>query len=321
MNFWLTTHWPNLLDSTDAHHRDIYLQDGKERYGVEIDDDDKVLFYESKSGDAPLVKGADGRERLVRRKRGAEGIVTVADVAGPLEERAKAEAIEKYRGGKTRYWRWKAPTKNEFSNGFVSRADLLRVTDQSPNYNMFGYGDGHSGLKKITADQYEELLAIFKRNPARLPLAPKGRKPPKGHWTEGGGEGPEHLTLKNYVAANPAAVFGEAGVRTHAVEFPFGTCDRADIILKDHVGRGIGVEIEVAQRDGQLDGLLQAIKYRHMLAVLLGQRFDETRAALIAYTLSDTIKGLCERYEVRWIEVDRRDVATWSARQPRGATL
>lgn len=269
------------------------------------------MFYESGSGDPRYVRDVNGTVRLVHRRVGAQGVTTVAEAAGPLEERDRAEAIEHYPGGKTRYWRWGAPTREHFSSGFVGRPDVLRVLDMSPKYNMFGFGEDHSGLKRIEPGQFDELLEIFKRQPPDAPLAPRGRQPAPGMWTEGSEEGPDHLLLKEYVAANASAVLGERGVTTHAVEFPFGTCDRADIVLKDGLGRVVGVEVEIAQHDGQLNGLLQAIKYRHMLAVLFRQRFDEARSLLVAYSLAPAIKQLCDDYAVRWVEVDRREVQAW----------
>ena len=69
--------------------------------------------------------------------------------------------------------------------------------------------------------------------------------------------------------------------------------------------------MEVEQDDTELAGLLQAIKYRHMLAVMYGRPFRETRALLVAHRLSGKIKHLCREYQVQPVEITREDVARW----------
>jgi hypothetical protein len=324
--FWVTAQWPDLKGNNDPHHWNIYLQDGKEDIGKNIEVGDRVMIYESQSGPSKWVRDVNGTPKLIKRKIGKQGIVTVAKVVRPLEKRDSKEAIETYGSGETKDWRWFAETAEPRSSGYISRIDMLRVFQKRKpktklTYNLRGFGPRQSGLKQIYADEYEALLEIFKNDPKHLAVAPTGREPRLGHWTEGGGEGVEHLTLKNSVASNAALVLKEAGVVTHQIEFPFGTCDRADIVLKDQLGKVIGVEIEIAQLDGQWEGTLQAIKYRHMLAVLFNQWFDEARAVLIAYNLADSIKKLCAKYEVQAIEVDRRLVAEWADKSGKAATL
>jgi hypothetical protein len=311
-SYWFTTHWPHRVDQDDIHHRNIYLQEGKERVGSGIRAGDEVMIYESRTGDAIVIADPHGGTRIVKRKPGRMGIATVAEVAGRLEERPVDERVEHYVSGRTRNWKWMAPTRAHFSNGFVPLKDVLRILDLSPNYNMFGFGDANSGLRRIERWQFDELLSIFRSNPARKPIAPGGRQTKPGNWPEGGGEGDDHLLLKQYVAANPSAVLAEEGVETIELEFKFGTGDSADVTLRDRVGRVIGVEIEIGQRKPELEGILQAIKYRHMLAVMFRQRFDESRAVLIAYELDAWVKALCDEYDVQWVEVRRRDVARWA---------
>lgn len=317
--FWITTQWPNVAGNNDPHHWNIYLQSGSKRAGENIEPDDWVMIYESKGGPSKWVKDKTNTQRLSKRKTGKEGIVTVAKVKTSLKSRESDDAIEHYGSGATKDWRYMAETVEPRSSGYVSRVDMLKVFQRRKpstklTYNLRGFGRG-SGLKQITSEEFEELLEIFKSDPNHRPLAPQGRVPRPGQWTEGGGEGPEHLILKNYVAANPALVLKETGITTREVEFRFGTCDRADIVLEDRIGKVIGVEIEISQSDHELNGMLQAIKYRHMLAVLFKQGFDEARAVLIAYSLADSIKKLCADYEVKAIEVDRRVVAEWAAQQ------
>ena len=77
------------------------------------------------------------------------------------------------------------------------------------------------------------------------------------------------------------------------------------------MNRPWGVEVEVEQDDTELAGLLQAIKYRYMLAVMHGRPYDETRAVLVAYKLGSGIKALCEKYAVKAVEVERSAVERW----------
>jgi hypothetical protein len=207
-------------------------------------------------------------------------------------------------------WAWKATTSHHVSNGFVPKADALRVLDYAPDYAMRGIGPMNSGLREISRDQCEELLHIFVSNPQAKGPAPGGEEPPPGY---GGGEGIDHKTLKEYVATCPSIALGEDGITTFKMEYPFRTGDRADVILKDDTGRYIGVEVEISQNDKQIEGLLQTIKYRHMVAVTEGVTFEECRAVLIAYSLSNGIKELCRRYDVKAVEIKRELVEDWNA--------
>jgi hypothetical protein len=67
----------------------------------------------------------------------------------------------------------------------------------------------------------------------------------------------------------------------------------------------------VEQDDMETAGLLQAIKYRHMLAVMHNRPFRESRALLVAHRLGKRIKDLCREYDVQAIEVARENVARW----------
>ena len=111
-------------------------------------------------------------------------------------------------------------------------------------------------------------------------------------------------------------ILRNTGVSTIGTEYCFQTGDRADVVLKDNIGRIIGVEIEVSQPDGTRDGILQAIKYRFMLALMFRLRFSESRSLLVAYSIADSIKQLCNEYDVECVVVDRSAVAEWDrARQ------
>ncbi len=52
-----------------------------------------------------------------------------------------------------------------------------------------------------------------------------------------GGEGPEHLRLKNAIAKDPETLLGEKGLALYAKEYAFPTTDQADVVLRDSLDR------------------------------------------------------------------------------------
>lgn len=313
--YWVTTHWPPEASYTGRELRNVYLQDGHEGVGLPMSPGDGVLIYESASGPAVVEQLPNGTKNIIVRRPGKQGIVTAANVQRPFSRRLPVDAVEHYADGSMKNWAWEAITESHISNGFVPQADLLRILGYALNYNLRGFGESHSGLRQVSKEQYDELLAVFVSNSVVTANAPGGQQPRPGHWTEGGGEGPEHLALKEYVAANPSVVLGEPGVVTLKIEYPFPSGDRADIALRDQAGRFIGVEIELEQSDTQLEGLLQAIKYRHMLAVMEGVTFEECRSVLVAYKLGNKIKQLCKQYDVKAIEALGESVRLWQLKR------
>jgi len=139
---------------------------------------------------------------------------------------------------------------------------------------------------------------LFNETPREIGIVRKVKR--VGSWTphDEGQESEEHLTLKNFVASNPSEVLGELGLITIRVEYPFPSGDRADIVLKDANGRTIGAEVEINVNNTLLAGVLQAIKYRYMLAVMEERKNFETRAFLIAKSISKDVISLCEKYDV-----------------------
>jgi hypothetical protein len=310
--YWLTTHWPPRGGDDGEGHRHVWLPDGRQSAGRDMRPGDKVLIYESKSGRTEITQNANGDEIRIRCLPGKQGIVTVGDIQREMRSDGRNKPT-KYVGGRTVWWRWKALTCNEVEHGFVRRQDVNRILGYSESNPLRGFGDAHSGLKELEKEEYEKLLSAFKRGASSSPISETGELPPPGRSFEGGGESVEHRNLKEYVAEHPSLVWGEPDVIVSHVktEYPFVTGDRADVVLRDDIGRIIGVEIELEQRDGQHDGILQAIKYRHMLALMFRLRFAETRSLLVAYGLSETAKKLCEEYAVEWRVIDRDTVNRW----------
>lgn len=307
MNYWITAHWPQRQGSGLHQQERIYMMDGRHEPGMDIAPGDWVLIYEAETGPVEIIRDVHGDQIRVPCVKGARGIITVARATSELEQ-YESWPEETYEDGTVRWWCWQAQTRTESTNGFVPLKDLNKVMGYSEKYNLRGFGDDHSGLKRLTKDQFYKLLALFKKNGKKSKLVQDGlkRKPRRG--CEEAGESDAHRMLKEYVAANPAEVLGEEGLRTIKVESSFPTGDRADIVLQDQVGRIIGLEVEVDVEDSQLEGLLQALKYRAMLELTHEQVFGQGRAYLVAYTISKKMKRLCDDYCIEWKEIPRGDV-------------
>lgn len=304
MNYWITTHWPNRIDDEDDIPWGIYLPNGREMAGADLATGDLVLLYQSKTGRPEVILSPTGERRIIGRKQGREGIVVIARVAGNLEARGD-DVPTKYADGTEIWWRWSASTEAIVSDGFVHRKKVNSVLGYQEGNSLRGFGDYHSGLKKISKDQFDMFIRLFSDGRSSKPISPVSIN------RERLGESADHLHLKEYVAANPSFALKEEGIEWIATEYLFPTADCADIVLRDRYGRYIGVEIEVDVSHLQVDGLLQAVKYRFMVPIMKGTNLHETRAVLIAYSISGKIKRLCEKYEVDCFEVERSAVDSW----------
>jgi hypothetical protein len=115
-------------------------------------------------------------------------------------------------------------------------------------------------------------------------------------------EGILHQELKRAVADRPQEYLGEA-LRLIEVEYQFPTNDRADILFADSQNRLVAVEIEVDVGPLDVPGLLQAVKYKHMLAVLYRLRPTDVRGILVARTIHSVMKDRAQRYGIEAREV------------------
>lgn len=120
----------------------------------------------------------------------------------------------------------------------------------------------------------------------------------------GGSEGPLHKKLKLAVAEAPEKYLGEP-LRLVQVEYPFPTNDRADILFVDSREHLVAVEIKVDVGPMDVPGLLQALKYKHMLAVLFSVRPSAVRGILVARKIHPEIKGKAQRYGIETREVKK----------------
>ena len=305
MSYWVTTHWPPREDEPAEEGSGIWLPDGREAPGARIRAGDLVFVYQARSGRTLARTFADGTTRRVRCRTGREGVVHLGRVRAPLAADPSSEP-EHYSDGTAIWWRWHAPIDIISRSGFVPREQLATILGYKRTYNFRGFGEEHSGLRQLTEAEYAGLLERF-RSERPLLLT----RPPVPHGSKGGiggGESQEHKQLKQFVAADPAAVLGETGLRTLEIEYPFPTGDRADVVLADGHDRIIGVEVEPAVGDMDEVGVLQAIKYRRMLEWSTNRAHGDSRAFLVAYSVSDSMRERCAKYQVECFEIARERV-------------
>jgi len=304
MNYWMTTHWPphRNEDLEKFIPAGIWLPDGREQAGADIEIGDMVLIYQSKTG-RPEKKNIKGKEVVFRLAEGKEGIIAIAEVTGDLEKLGDS-VPSKYTYGKDIWWRWHAKTEPISMNGYVPRLKVNQILGYKPGNTLRGFGDFKSGSKKLTEDKYDDLVQEFKKNPRKIAIVKQAKK--RGNWIpfHGGGESEEHRLLKEYVAANPSNILGVKGLRTVKVEYPFPSGDRADIVFEDINGKIIGAEIEITIDNNQIVGALQAIKYRYMLAFMEERTYFETRSFLIAKSITTEMVDLCEKYDIECFVVN-----------------
>jgi hypothetical protein len=109
-------------------------------------------------------------------------------------------------------------------------------------------------------------------------------------------EGDRHKSLKLRLAEQPELL--ESKLRLVQIEYMFPTNDRADILFIDKRSRFVAVEVETDIGPMALAGLLQAAKYRVMLAIQFGIKADHVRAMLAAYTIHPAMKERASKYAI-----------------------
>jgi len=304
MRCWLTTHWPPREDEPINRNSGIWLPDGRESAGSLLSTDDLVMVYESRSGRTEIRKAPDGSNKLVRCRLGREGIVHYGRVSGPLTA-DPTSVSQQYTDGTTIWWRWYAPVVVLSRSGFVTRQDTNAVLGYKTTYNFHGFGHLHSGLREISVKEFEQLRTLYHASrPLKLRTLPIPRGAKK---SPGGGESKRHKKLKEFVAANPSKVLGEEGLRLIRVEYPFVTGDRVDVVLADVNEQIVGVEIEIEVGDSNHAGPLQAIKYRRMLEWMADRAPGDSRAMLVAFTISSAMQQRCAQYGIECYEVNPDD--------------
>lgn len=305
--YWLSAHWPP--EHGTQPRFDIWVQDGHDDVARECAVGDIVAIYQGQSGPVRLEKRPDGRTYKLRRERGKGGIIGFSKVVRPLFEEPDSRR-EEYADGSSRWWRWHAVCEAINTEGFLDREAVNAVIGYEPGFNFHGFNAGR-GIKELTEAQYNQLLDAFNENSiSRAGDRPPGKNQRTPHVNKyPRGEGPDHKALKQYVYENPSSVFPGVKFKRKKVEFPFHhTGDRIDVLLIDTDSRPYAIEIEVDVADDEIAGLLQAIKYKHMFAALRKRTYEEVRAVLVAYCISDEMKKMCGTYGITTIEISRETV-------------
>ena len=115
----------------------------------------------------------------------------------------------------------------------------------------------------------------------------------------GGGEGEDHLLLKEHVAESPV-VLGLDVQEPGKTEFGFISGDRCDVVFD--LGReGIAVvEIKDGEHDGELvRGIYQVVKYRALMMAEKGKGEEyPVKAFLVAYKIPDYVAQLGGSFDV-----------------------
>ena len=267
---------------------------------------DMLLVYESQTGQNYYSEDGDGNKIIVKHERGRGGIISIARITGHLQQIINSKPT-KYIDGSVRNWNWWVDGELVNDSGFVNRRTTAKLLGYNENYNFRGFGKKRSGLKKITEIEYQALESQYVKNMERSHSFPKSIHIPFDICKSdiATGEGVEHLRLKEAVYSKPETILNIPGIKGIEKEFGFGTGDRADVILQDKEGRYIAVEVEVGIPSGNLVGMLQAIKYKYMLAVVAKRKFPEIRAFLVAHAIDNGVKIECEKYGVEFFEIDR----------------
>lgn len=114
---------------------------------------------------------------------------------------------------------------------------------------------------------WRQLLGELELEPIEVDFSPLVRS---ASSFRGGGESPEHRVLKEFVAANPAAIGLPPATPRGSVEFPLASGDCLDVLFRT---RSLSVAAEIkSARSSEADltrGIFQCIKYRAVLEATL----------------------------------------------------
>lgn len=300
--YWLTTHWPRDEDDPQEQHPDVWVQEGKERVWASMAPGDRVFIYESRSGDPEYAVAPTGDRRLIARREGREAVIALFEVGQVLIDPPEIREVA-YASGKVRRWRHVARGRFITTAGRIERRQLNGILGFDEGYVLRGFGDDHSGLKEISFDQFGALLEAFRAGRRQaLSHARVGGSSTRSMYGSGG-EGEEHRRLKLHVAEHPDDTIGARGIESATVEYSFETGDRADIVMEGLEGDLHVIEIEPDLGEELRVGVLQAIKYRALLAAERGRTFDEVRAHLVAPRIPDSVRALAARYDIHCHQV------------------
>jgi hypothetical protein len=206
---------------------------------------------------------------------------------------------ELYDNGEEMWWRYCVSTEPVNSGTCILREQFLPIISYSPNWNLHGFGDNHSGVKRLTTKQFAELREMYERLAEQEDRKRVEKNSRGGQFGGTGGEGDVHRALKERIAADPSGVLGEPGLTLQEIEFPFRcTGNRIDVLLRDQDKRYIAVEVEVDFDQNHLAGALQCMKYRAMLAYFFKRPLQEVRCILVAHDIASEVNTRCATYKI-----------------------
>jgi len=291
MRFWFTTHWPAREDEPAGRTPEgVWVPDGKFAAIRDLAPRDYVWIYEAKRG--PTAKHGHG---VVKSRPGRMGVVALVEVTDqPME--IPGSVLQEYVGRPGVWWRYHAATRPLNTVGFLAAHEAASLLGHNPRWRFRGLSNG-AGVVQISPSQHQRLLQAFVAA-SDVDLRARLREQP-GHGYGGpGGEQEPHRTLKLRVAADPAAVLAEPGLRHVATELRFPTGDSIDVVLEDSLGRLVAVEIEVDCGRDEVCGPLQCMKYRGLVAYRFGRDPAEVRMVLAAYSVAPPVAERCTRYSI-----------------------
>jgi hypothetical protein len=275
----------------------------KNRHVIErVKPGDLVFIYETRSGPIVLRAYIDGTIKKAPCRQGRGGVVALVR-ATQYAQQPEDSQPERYADGSRIWWRYYATTESINSAGFIPQRQFAMLLGHPPNYHFRGYGEKNSGLREIPSALFDNILVLFLASAERADMQYSLQASGRG-WSEGG-EGVEHLELKEAIAEDPSKFLRETGLTLWAKEWLLPTSDRVDLILKDRYGRFVAVEVEVDCSETELAGPLQCMKYRAMLSYFFDRPLDEVRCILAARSLHGSVIAKCTQHRVESVIIER----------------
>ena len=302
----MTTHWPHRV-YTDKNevHEGVHIPDGRETSVSGMNKGDLVFIYESKTGRSEVETTIDGEKNIIRRHRGREGIVVLAEIVTKPYKDEDSEPT-KYIDDTEIWWRFYADTKTINSHGFIPREKVNQILGYAKDYHYRGFGTKHSGVKEITQQQYRDLLKYFLKDNESENKRLEEKHIPSKHVPTNISlpEGEMHKKIKELIASNPSFYLKEPNLEHIQTEYIFETNDRVDILLRDQYGRFVVVEVEPECEKNNHIGSAQCMKYRSLMSFENDRKENEVRAILAAKSISKDVAEKAERYHIETKEID-----------------
>ena len=123
----------------------------------------------------------------------------------------------------------------------------------------------HAYLTEVfTYSHWDQVLGELGLEPVPFDFSILREKVKKSRG--GGGEGPKHKALKEYIAFNPQVVGLPASLRPGQMEYPLLSGDAIDVLFENK-GELIGIEVksEISDEGDIIRGLFQCVKYKTTL--------------------------------------------------------